>query len=110
MALECLDIYEEMDLPTHIGRLGNHLADGLKRLGNLPGVFDVRSQGLIGCVEFETAEQARAIGQEAEARGVFFRIIGPVLAIAPPYITTEADLDEILSVMAASIQAQIALA
>ncbi|WP_050931826.1 aminotransferase class III-fold pyridoxal phosphate-dependent enzyme [Aestuariivita boseongensis] len=106
VALECLDIYEEMDLPSHVSLLGSRIAAGLKKLCKTPGVMDVRCQGMLAAVEFETPQQARAVGEEAERRGVFFRIIGPVLAIAPPYICTTEEIDEIMAVMQSAIMAQ----
>ena len=106
VALECLDIYEEMDLPAHVGRLGNLIADGLAPLRDAPGVLDVRHNGMLAAVEFNTDALARAVGEEAERLGVFFRIIGSVLAIAPPYICTDADIEEITSVMRKAVEAQ----
>lgn len=106
VALECLDIYEEMDLPKHVNRLGSHIAEGLNRLRGLPGVLDLRCQGMLAAVEFDTEDLARAVGQEAEQQGVFFRIIGPVLAIAPPYVCTEDEIDEIMTVMEKAIACQ----
>ncbi len=105
VALECLKIYEEMDLPRHVARLGARIKDGLSGLKNEPGVLDVRCQGLLAALECDTEVLAQAIGQQAVARGVFFRIIGPVVAIAPPYICTEAEIDHIMSVLAESFAA-----
>ncbi|MFY0312160.1 aminotransferase class III-fold pyridoxal phosphate-dependent enzyme [Leisingera sp. D0M16] len=104
VALECLDIYEEMDLPAHTQRLGARIAAGLERLRGAPSVRDVRCQGMLAAVEMDTEGLARAAGQEAERRGVFFRIIGPVLAIAPPYICTGEEIGEIMAVMQAAVQ------
>ncbi len=107
VALECLDIYEEMDLPAHIARLGARIEAGLAPLKQTPGVLDVRCRGMLAALECDTAPQAQAIGQEAVARGVFFRIIGPVVAIAPPYICTEDEIDQIMAVLAASVAAVV---
>ena len=49
IALECLNIYEEMDLPTHVKGLGSHLIKRLEKLKNHPGVLDVRCNGFTGC-------------------------------------------------------------
>ena len=110
MALACLDIYEEMALPDLTKRLGARIAQHLASIARRDGVLDVRCQGMLAAVEFETDGPqgpglARRVGIEAEARGVLFRIIGDVLAIAPPYICSEADIDEIMAVMSASIRA-----
>ncbi|MEQ9694134.1 aminotransferase class III-fold pyridoxal phosphate-dependent enzyme [Shimia sp. SDUM112013] len=108
VALECLDIYAEMDLPTHVQTLGDRIGTHLQDLKSLPGVLDVRRDGMLAAVEFDTngkfgPDLGRRIGEEAERRGVFFRIIGDVLAIAPPYICTPEDIDDIMLVMRDSI-------
>ncbi len=110
IALETLAIYEEMHLPKHVDRMGAELGRHLERIAVLEGVADVRRVGLLAAVEIgQTAtdpiDLAKLIGLEAERRGVFFRIIGPVLAIAPPYVCDDADLKEIVDVLHDSILA-----
>lgn len=107
VALECLTIYEEMDLPTHVKGLGQHIQERLQALKPLHGVLDVRCQGMLAAVEFENPEQARMVGLEAERRGVFFRVISEVLAIAPPYICTPSDIEEIMNTMEVSIHSAL---
>ncbi|MEM8850002.1 MAG: aminotransferase class III-fold pyridoxal phosphate-dependent enzyme [Pseudomonadota bacterium] len=102
VALECLDIYEELDLVAHVSALGDRLGQHLRNIARQAGVRDVRRAGLLAAVELEPGLGARA-GAEAEARGVFFRIIGDVLAIAPPYICTPDQIDGIMEVMAAAV-------
>lgn len=108
VALECLDIYEGMDLPAHVARLGVRIAAGLAPLAKAPGVLDVRCQAMLAGLECDTDAQAQAIGAAAVARGVFFRIIGPVVAIAPPYICTEAEIDHIMGVLAEAVAESLA--
>lgn len=109
VALECLDIYEEMDLPRHVQRLGARIAARLREIDGLPGVVETRSVGMLAAVEFDPGvlgeKPGRAVGAEAERRGVFFRIIGDVLAIAPAYVATEEDIDAIMDVMRDAILA-----
>ncbi|MCR9151600.1 MAG: aminotransferase [Rhodobacteraceae bacterium] len=110
VALECLDIYDEMDLPAHVKALGARLSAALPAIAALPGVIDARAVGLLAGVEFAADGPmgkgfARRVGKQADARGVFFRIIGDVLAIAPPYVATGDEIDAIMAVMADSIRA-----
>lgn len=110
VALEALAIYEEMDLPRHVRALGARLMTRLAPLRGHSAVADVRGAGLMAAVEMagdpETAAaRAKAVGAEAERRGVLFRIIGPVLALSPPYIVTAKDIDEMAETLAASLQA-----
>jgi len=109
VALECLDIYEEMDLPTHVRSLGAQIETRLREIAALPGVRETRCQGMLAAVEFQPGALGEtpgaAVGAEAEARGVFFRVIGNVLAIAPPYIITPAEIDAVMDVMRDAILA-----
>lgn len=109
IALETLAIYDEMDLPTHVARLGEALARGLVPIGEMNVVGDVRRVGLLAGVELLSdtphgAALGQMVGAEAERRGVFFRIIGNVLAIAPPYIATLEDMEHVTTVMRDSIR------
>lgn len=109
VALETLSIYEEMDLPTHVKSRGRIVSEGLARIAAHNAVADTRSVGLLGGVEMRADTElgdtiAQQIGQAAERRGVFFRIIGTVIAIAPPYIATEADLRDVMQVLEDSLR------
>lgn len=109
VALETLAIYEEMDLPAHVRRMGEHVARRLATIGALDGVADVRGVGLMAAVEMRAAgptepSLARRVGEEAERRGVLFRIIGDVLAISPPYTCSPEEIDTIMDVMEQSIR------
>lgn len=109
VALETLAIYDEMDLPQHVGKLGAHLASGLEPIKSILGVGDIRCIGLVAGVEFTNdgtpdPALARVVGEEAEKRGVLFRIINNTLAISPPYICTTQDIDAIVETMKDSIR------
>lgn len=104
VALEALDLYEEMDLPSHVAELGNHLGRALSEIGRLPNVLHVRRAGLLAAVELNTADEAKAVADLAERSGVFFRLIGPVLAIAPPYTVSTTELDEIVTVLSDALR------
>ena len=105
VALECLDIYEEINLPVHVSRLGECISSGLSKLANEKVVMDVRCEGMLAALECYTDEQAQRIGAHAIQLGVFFRIIGPVVAIAPPYICTEDDIEHIMDVLKQAVEA-----
>lgn len=110
VAMECLDIYEEMNLPAHVQHLEQPLKEHLQEIGDVAGVLETRCNGLLAAVEFQSdgplgENLAARVGAEAESRGVFFRIIGDVVAIAPPYICSRDDIDEIMSVLKQAIKA-----
>lgn len=108
VALECIAIYEDMDLPRHVKTLGEQIKTGLARIAQMPAVLNTRSMGMLAAVEFpEDGPYGTGLGQrvgaEAIRRGVFFRTIGDTLAIAPPYICTPEEIDHIMDVMRQSI-------
>jgi 4-aminobutyrate--pyruvate transaminase len=57
-------------------------------------------------VELRPGLGARA-GAEAEARGVFFRVVGDILAFCPPYVVTEEEIDHMVAVLGDSVAAAI---
>jgi adenosylmethionine-8-amino-7-oxononanoate aminotransferase len=108
VGLETLAIYREMDLPRHVQKMSQHLTRRLDELRDLPSVGDIRVQGLLAGIEFKDSPPhgpglAGRVLDEAKRRGVLFRMIGEVLAISPPYITTPEELNQIMDVMRDSI-------
>lgn len=104
IALEAMRIYREMDLPAVATRLGARLAKALRGLASHPLVGDVRTCGLIGGVEIVADRDSRApfapelkVGARVERRtrehGLIVRNLGDVIAICPPYVTTEDEVD-----------------
>ncbi|WP_308915508.1 aspartate aminotransferase family protein [Jannaschia sp. LMIT008] len=103
VALEALAMYREMDLESHVARMGAGLEAAMAPVRALPGVLDVRRVGLMMGVELAPGHAARAAAA-AEDRGVLFRLIGDVLGIAPPYVTTDAEIARIGAVMADAVR------
>ncbi|MEO0568066.1 MAG: aminotransferase class III-fold pyridoxal phosphate-dependent enzyme [Pseudomonadota bacterium] len=111
VAMECLDIYEDMCLPNHVTNLGAYMGKGLALFDNMPCVAQVRREGMLSAVEFADclgSDFATRVTEEARERGVFFRNIGNILAIAPPYICTQEDIDAIFDVLLKSVDAVLA--
>ncbi|MEO1191414.1 MAG: aminotransferase [Pseudomonadota bacterium] len=105
VALETLAIYEEMDLPRHVQRLGAYLEERLAPLSNHPAIGDIRVMGLMGGVQFHEAEVAKAALEACEERGLLLRRIDGTIAISPPYVITEAELDQLVDLLTESLQA-----
>jgi 4-aminobutyrate---pyruvate transaminase len=107
VALEVLAIYEERDLLGHIGRIGPRLQQGLRELESHPLVGEIRGVGLIAGVELVTNkatkaqfEPAGAAGtlfiQRAQANGLIIRALQDTVALCPPLIISEPEIDEML--------------
>jgi 4-aminobutyrate--pyruvate transaminase len=107
VALETLAIMQERDLVGHVGRVGPRLQGGLGRLAEHPLVGDVRGVGLIAGVEL--VKDKRTHGQfdppgsvgsvfvaRAQGQGLIVRNLQDTIALSPPLIITEAEIDEVL--------------
>ena len=107
VALESLDIYAERDLVGHVRRLAPRLQDGLRRLAGHPLVGDVRGVGLVAGVElvpdkpgrgtFDPPGKAGALFvARAQANGLIVRNLQDTVAVCPPLVISEDELDELL--------------
>lgn len=91
-ALEALAIYEEEDLAGRAAQLGDLVESQLVPLAALPHVRDVRCLGMIGAVEFDSADRARSLALALREERILVRPLGPVLYLMLPLIVTETQL------------------
>ena len=101
-ALAVLDTIADQHLLDQVKRVGEHLADALGSLDS-PLVTDVRGAGLWLGVGLDGAH-APAVEQAARAHGLLVNAVRPdTLRLAPPLITTEADVDDAMPLLAAAL-------
>ncbi|MGH9079932.1 MAG: aminotransferase class III-fold pyridoxal phosphate-dependent enzyme, partial [Acidimicrobiales bacterium] len=110
VATRHLQLIEEWDVLAHVIDLAAHLSDRLARsIAGLAGVGDVRQRGLMVGVELDppdrSARWGRRVCAEAVARGVLVRPLGDVVVLMPPLTTTAEEVDRVVDVLAASIEA-----
>jgi adenosylmethionine-8-amino-7-oxononanoate aminotransferase len=117
VALANMDIIEREDLVGEAKRKGRKLLDGLRSaLAAHPHVGDVRGLGMMCAVEIvkdkATKEEFPAadkvgfrVHEETQKRGLYSRHRGDVFLLAPPLVTTDAEIDRILQIMGESIPA-----
>jgi adenosylmethionine-8-amino-7-oxononanoate aminotransferase len=114
VALANLDIIEREGLVARAATLGRRLLDGLDTLRALPHVGDVRGLGLMAAVELvqDKATKQRfdpALGTgprvltELRQRGLVTRNLGDVILLAPPLVSSEAQIDRIVELLRAAI-------
>ena len=114
VALKNLEILEREGLVERAARMGERLLKGLQTLSALPAVGDVRGLGLMCGVELVADKATKApfpperkVGERvrgaAEARGLFTRIRGDVILLAPPLVVTEAQVDRIVQILGEAI-------
>ncbi len=108
VALECLRIYEERDIVERVRQLSPRLLGGLEdRFGDHPLVGEIRGVGLMAGIELVEDKDSRqsfdpglGVGplcmQKAIERGLVLRALGDTIALSPPLIVTEEQIDTIL--------------
>jgi adenosylmethionine-8-amino-7-oxononanoate aminotransferase len=117
VALANMDIVESEGLVGEAKRKGRKLLDGLRSaLAAHPHVGDVRGLGMMCAVEIvkdrvtkEEFPAADKVGfrlhEETQKRGLFSRHRGDVFLLAPPLVTTDAEIDRILQIMGEAVPA-----
>jgi 4-aminobutyrate--pyruvate transaminase len=108
VALRTLELMRERDVLGHVRRVGPRFLRRLRALGEHPLVGDARGVGLIGAVELMADKRARrpfepttGVGAYAAARcehhGLIVRPLGDVLALCPPLVISESEIDELFA-------------
>ena len=108
VAIETLKIYEERDIIAHVRAVSPRFQDGLRAFAGNPFVGDVRGLGLIAGLEIvkdkttrENFPPERRPALELEMlcldEGLVVRAIGDTVALSPPLIITEREIDELLA-------------
>ena len=117
VALRTLRIIDEEDFPGQAADKGAALLARLRSaLADHPHVGEVRGQGLMCGVELVQDKATKAefppqekigtrVQVEALERGLFSRVRGDVFLLAPPIITTHAQLERAVEILAASVRA-----
>lgn len=117
VALECLKIYEEDDILSHVRTVGPLLQEGLReRVAPHPLVGEVRGIGMVAGVELvankDTREPFPASDQmgvklraEAIRRGLILRAMGNTIGISPPLILTAEEVEFLVDTLCTSLDA-----
>lgn len=109
-ALASLDLYREEGLFERVRGLEERWADAAMGLKGLPHVADIRTIGLVAGIDLEPRPGAAgARGYEAMDRafhefGVMIRVTGDTIALSPPLIISEAEIDELFDKLAQLIR------
>lgn len=124
VGIEVLNIIQEQNLIENSRRMGLRLLEGLRKLLDHPTVGDVRGKGLMAGVEFVRNKQTKEpfpveykfgkrLFEEAFARGlVVFAASGTVdgvagdhILLAPPFIITASQVDDLVGILDEAIAA-----
>jgi acetylornithine/N-succinyldiaminopimelate aminotransferase len=102
--VETLRIMEEEGLLAHVSKVGMRLKTQLTtRLMNTAGVVEVRGQGLMLGIELD--RPCGALLQRAADAGLLMSVTADkVVRLVPPLILTEAEADQIVTILVPLIQ------
>ncbi|OAM79991.1 aspartate aminotransferase family protein [Devosia elaeis] len=103
-ALATLETYKDEGLLTRGAALAKVWEDGLHSLKGLPHIIDIRNIGLVGAIELQPIEgaptkRAFAAFLKAFEQGLLIRTTGDIIALSPPLIVSENQIDQIVSTL-----------
>jgi adenosylmethionine-8-amino-7-oxononanoate aminotransferase len=116
VALKNIEIIERDRICEHVQEVGPYFEKRLAKLDTLPLVGNVRGSHFMLCVENvankETKELlpeeiniGKRISDHCEKRGLIVRPIGHLNVISPPLTLTREEIDELVEILGASIEA-----
>ena len=119
VALETLKIYEERDILSHVAKVAPRLQEGLRRFEDHPLVGEVRGVGLVAAVELVADKATKApfdppgkVGAAFDKlvrdHGLILRNMVDAIAVCPPLIITEAEVDLLLERFGAALDDTVA--
>jgi beta-alanine--pyruvate transaminase len=105
-ALATLDLYRDEGLFERAASLEPYWEDAVHSLRGLPHVVDLRNIGLVAGIELESRPaQVGARGfdvfTQCFADGVLIRVTGDIIALSPPLIIEQSQIDEIFGTLGA---------
>jgi beta-alanine--pyruvate transaminase len=109
-AIATLTLFKEENLFARAGQMGKLLGDAAhSAFKGLPNVVSIRSLGLAAAVELSPlpnlpGKRAYDIFLDCFHQGVLIRPAGENIVICPPYIVEPAQIDQLVSTVAASIR------
>jgi 4-aminobutyrate---pyruvate transaminase len=106
VALRTLQLLEERDVIGHVRRVAPRFQARLRGLGAHPLVGDARGVGLLGALELVADKRTKARFEPpgraghvcaafAERHGLIVRGLGDVVALCPPLVISETEVDEL---------------
>jgi beta-alanine--pyruvate transaminase len=109
-ALATLDILESDNIAERFAGLGRLLEDGVHSLRGEPNVIDARNFAGAAAVELASIPgspglRAIRLFEDALTRGLLVRFTGDTIALAPPVISTEAEIQQLFETLRAAIRA-----
>jgi putrescine aminotransferase len=116
VALANLAIIEGEGLVARAAQMGDYMLKALQELEELPTVGNVRGKGMMAAVEIVADKGTRAsfppsdnvgvrVQKEMTKRGLFTRVVGDTICIAPPLVIEAETIDRLVQIVGESIAA-----
>jgi beta-alanine--pyruvate transaminase len=108
--LATLELYRDEKLFARAKALEPRFAEAVMTLKGLPGVLDIRTVGLAAGIDLASRPGApglrayQAMERAFQDEGVMIRIAGETIALSPPLIVTEAQIDQIIDKVGRAIR------
>ena len=108
-AIAAIDIHVEEGLADRAAALAPYLEDTIHGLRDLPHVIDIRNFGMVAAIEFEPrpgapGDRGLSVFQRAFDLGLLTRVTGDTIALSPPLVIDEPQIDRIASMLADAIR------
>ncbi|WP_320198843.1 aspartate aminotransferase family protein [Agrobacterium sp. rho-13.3] len=99
-----LEVYEEEGLLTRVADLAEKWEIALHSLKGAPNVVDIRNLGLVGAIELAPRDgapgtRAYDVFVDCFQKGLLVRVTGDIIALSPPLIVEEHQIDTIVSII-----------
>jgi adenosylmethionine-8-amino-7-oxononanoate aminotransferase len=119
VALANIDILEREGLVQRAAAAGARLLDGLRGLESMDGVGNVRGLGLMAAVEIVADKSTKQpfpaqdgltqkLTDAMLERGLYTRVVMDCICLAPPLVTSDAQIDRIVETLREAIPAVLA--
>jgi adenosylmethionine-8-amino-7-oxononanoate aminotransferase len=111
----CINEIQERDLCGHARKMGNYLRTKLESLENLKVIGEIRGKGLLIGVEFVRDLESKEpfgpdinfgvrVGKTALEKGLLIRFDPDWIALAPPLIVAEDEIDRMVAMLEESLR------
>ncbi|MER2242991.1 adenosylmethionine--8-amino-7-oxononanoate transaminase, partial [Rhodococcus sp. (in: high G+C Gram-positive bacteria)] len=106
VAVASTELLLAMDWRRDVAALEHGLVRGLAEAVTIPGVVDVRVKGGIGVIELEQPVEMQSATDAAVDSGVWLRPFRNLVYAMPPYLCSEAEVEQITAGMLATARSQ----
>jgi beta-alanine--pyruvate transaminase len=110
-AIATIDLHCDEGLADRAAALAPYWEEAVHGLQGLPLVIDIRNLGLMAAVELEArpehpGERGGAVFRRCFDLGLLTRVTGDTIALSPPLVIENPDIDRIVSILGDAIRAE----